>query len=72
LPLNLLCAYLAQSAYQLGDFKLAEAAADKALSYFTEKTEYVDRAGEKMTLHAVRLRQAAVRQVSLIELQHLA
>lgn len=43
LPINLLSSYLAKHAYQMGDFERAEEAADHCISYFTEKSEFVDR-----------------------------
>jgi len=39
----LLSSYLAKIAYQIGDFDKAEIAADHTFSYFTEKSEFVDR-----------------------------
>ena len=71
LPLNLLYAYLAMTAYQLDDFELSEEAAEKASLYFSEDTgikerilDYVDN-----PIHIYRIKSEAFKNYSLPELR---
>ncbi|EAR94374.2 hypothetical protein TTHERM_00049190 (macronuclear) [Tetrahymena thermophila SB210] len=73
LPINLLSSYLAKHAYQMGDFKRAKEAANHTFSYFTEKSEFIDRHldYQQNSLYLYRLKQQAIQEVSFIELQAL-
>lgn len=54
----------------MGDFERAEEAADHAFSYFTEKSEFVDRYLDYQlnSVYLYRLNQQAIQDVSFIEI----
>jgi len=71
LPLNLLYSYLAQNAYQMGDFNLSEEAAEKSGDYFCEKTDIKERSLDYADnpIYLYRIKAEAVRNFSLTEIR---
>ncbi len=73
LPINLLYAYLAKIAYQIGEFEIAKEAAEKNCRYFMEESEINERSlnYEKNPVVFWRLKQKSLACVSVIEIQSL-
>ncbi len=71
LPLNLLYAYLAMTAYQLDDFELSEEAAEKAAAYFSEDTLLKERILDYADnpIYISRIKSDAFKNYSLSELR---
>ncbi len=73
LPINLLYAYLAKIAYQIGEFEIAKEAAEKNCKYFMEESDIKERSlnYERNPMVFWRLKQKSLSCVSVIEIQSL-
>jgi len=71
LPINLLYSYLALTAYQLDDFELSEAAAEKAALYFQEETDIKERSLDYSDnpIYIYRIRSDAIKNYTINEIR---
>lgn len=74
LPLNLLYAYLAKIAYQIGDFETSFKATEKNCSLYMELSEIADKTLDfsENPVTSWRVIQGKLQDISIIELRYLA